>query len=438
MAKAFIGIVSGAGDRRQRLVGALEALHVLGTISCGSPIYEAEQTGGTGHSPFESAVVGLDTGLSPEKLLEAMREIERNIGRFDGDTSRTLALDLDLLWFNGRAVDSEGRGVSPSPVRDRKSVLAPLVYASPGLADAAGPYAVSLGALANQDVRRVSGQVDPTAPRWRSGLSDALDLDGADGSYSFNLDRDWQNRSEAIFGGFLGAAVLAAGGAEHPEMVPTSLTYRYLKPVPAGGRASIDVEHNRRSDRSSDLSMSVLVDGIECGRAHLSTVVDRGVVIASAEAPTVLPLHECVPVDEMIDASGGEPGNSVRSWRPLERWDVPDLVDGLSGKLRAWCPNPVEGSDDAYLAAAALFMPIDALIWPVTMLGAGRLGGKPMFTPTIEISARFAQTSNLGGWFLGEASIDHLTSKSVAGSVHVWAEDGTHAATGHSLNLTIG
>ena len=152
----------------------------------------------------------------------------------------------------------------------------------------------------------------------------------------------------------------------------------------------------------------------------------------------MIPLHECVPVDEMIDASGGEPGNSVRSWRPLERWDIPDLVDGVSGKLRAWCPNPVEGSDDAYLAAAALFMPIDALIWPVTMLAAGRLGGKPIFTPTIEISARFAQTSNLGGWFLGEASIDHLTTKSVAGSIQVWAEDGTHAATGRSLNLTIG
>ncbi|MDA2978256.1 MAG: thioesterase family protein [Actinomycetota bacterium] len=438
MARAFVGIVSNAEDGRQRLASVLESLPRLGTITCGSPIYEAEQTGVAGHGRLESAVVGLDTGLSPDMLLKALREIEREYGRFESDREGALAFDLDLLWYDGQAMDGAGFRVSPTPIRDRKSVLAPLVYASPGLADATGPYAISLGAVADQVVRKVSGQVDPTAPRWRSGLADALDLDGGDGSYSFNLDRDWQNRTEAMFGGFLGAAVLAAGGAEHPEMVPTSLTYRYLKPILAGGRASIGVEHNRRSDRSADLSMSVSVDGVECGRAHLSTVVDRGVVIASAKAPTVIPLHECVPVDEMIDASGGEPGNSVRSWRPLERWDIPDLVDGVSGKLRAWCPNPVEGSDDAYLAAAALFMPIDALIWPVTMLAAGRLGGKPIFTPTIEISARFAQTSNLGGWFLGEASIDHLTTKSVAGSIQVWAEDGTHAATGRSLNLTIG
>jgi len=106
--------------------------------------------------------------------------------------------------------------------------------------------------------------------------------------------------------------------------------------------------------------------------------------------------------------------------------------------LRAWCPNPVEGLDDPYLTAAALFMPIDALIWPVTMLGAGRLGGRPIFTPTVEISARFAETANLGGWFLGEARIDHLSTKSVAGSIQVWSEDGRHAATGISLNLTIG
>jgi hypothetical protein len=198
------------------------------------------------------------------------------------------------------------------------------------------------------------------------------------------------------------------------------------------------VEENRRTDRSADFSMAVWANDVEVGRAHLSVVVDRGQTITSAKRPEVIPIHECVPVDEIIDASGGEPGNSVRSWRPLERWDVPDLVDGSSGMLRAWCPNVVEGSNDPYLTAASLFMPIDALIWPVTMLGAGRLGGKPIFTPTVEISARFAETEDLGGWLLGEARIDHMSTKSVAGSIQVWAEDGRHAATGISLNLTIG
>lgn len=438
MARAFIGFGSGVEDRRKYLTNALELLPSLGHITCGSPIYQTGPTADTSQDLSETAVVGIETELPPQLLFAALAEIERTNGRIRDEGLGSATLELDLLWYDGQVVDLDGFSLPHPGIRDRKSVLAPLVYASPGLADSLGPYAESLGAVADQVVRKVSGQVDPSAPRWRTGLAEALDLSGDDGSYSFKLDTDWQNRTEAMFGGFLGSAALAAGGAEHPEMVPTSLTYRFLKAVPAGGRASIDIEHNRRSARSADLSMAVSIEGVEYGRAHLSTVVDRGDVITSAKAPAVLPLHECVPVDEMIDASGGEPGNSVRSWRPLERWDVPDLVDGASGKVRAWCPNPVEGSTDAYLSAAAVFMPIDALIWPVTMLGAGRLGGMPIFTPTVEISARFAQTSDLGAWFLGEASIDHLTTKSVAGSIQVWAEDGTHAATGHSLNLTIG
>jgi len=438
MARAFIGLGSNIGDTRLHLLRGLQGLAKLGSVTCGSPIYETAPVGFTEQEPFENAVVGIETDLDPRTLLEELFAIERAQGRVRGEKWGPRTLDLDLLWFDGRTIDEEGLRVPHPRIRERKFVLAPLVYASPGLSDADGPYASSLPRVAEQHVRTVTGPVDRAHMRWRTGLEAALDLEGESGEYTVFLDRDWENRTEAMFGGYLGAAALAAGGAEAPTMVPTSLTYRYLKPVPGGGRASILVEENRRSDRSADFSMSLWVGDVEAGRAHLSVVADRGVTMASAARPDVLPIEACTPVDEIIDSAGGEPGNSVRSWRPLERWDIPDLVDGSTGMLRAWCPNPVEGHADPYLTAASLFMPIDALIWPVTMFGAGRLGGKPIFTPTVEISARFAETNNLGGWLLGEARIDHLSTKSVAGSIQVWAEDGRHAATGISLNLTIG
>ena len=34
--------------------------------------------------------------------------------------------------------------------------------------------------------------------------------------------------------------------------------------------ATIEVEHNRRSDRSAEMSMSIRVNGAEFGRAHLA------------------------------------------------------------------------------------------------------------------------------------------------------------------------
>ena len=73
------------------------------------------------------------------------------------------------------------------------------------------------------------------------------------------------------------------------------------------------------------------------------------------------------------------------------------------------------------------------------MTAAGRLSTGPfIFTPTVEITARFADTSTPGGFQLGEAEVDHMSTKSVAGTVRVWSTDGRHIATGHSLNLTIG
>ncbi|MCB1247002.1 MAG: hypothetical protein KDB69_07050, partial [Acidimicrobiia bacterium] len=150
-------------------------------------------------------------------------------------------------------------------------------------------------------------------------------------------------------------------------------------------------------------------------------------------------IHECDPVDEIIAGFGGQPGNSVESWRPLERWDEPDLAGGTRPLFRAWCPDPVAGMDNAYAAAAAMFMPIDALVWPAAMQAAGRLDGGPsLFTPTVEITARFADTAHRTSWHLGESVVDHMSTKSVAGTVRVWSADGVHGATGHSLNLMIG
>ena len=146
-------------------------------------------------------------------------------------------------------------------------------------------------------------------------------------------------------------------------------------------------------------------------------------------------MSEAVPVTELIGRTMRPIGSSIRSWTPLERWDVPDLASGDESVLRAWSPNVALGGDDPYLAAATVVMPIDALIWPATMLAMGRLPNGPMLsTPTIELTARFASYVD-DPWLLGEASVDHVTDRTVAGTVRVWGASGTYLAVGHSLNL---
>ena len=101
----------------------------------------------------------------------------------------------------------------------------------------------------------------------------------------------------------------------------------------------------------------------------------------------------------------------------------------------AWSPNVVMGSGNPFLHAASLVMPIDALIWPATLQRLGRLpDGPAVATPTIELTARFGAPT-LAPWFLGEATIDHVTDRSVSGTVRVWDDTGEYLAIGHSLNL---
>lgn len=439
MARAYIGLGSNVGDRRAHLIAAIEGLDSIGTLVAASPIYETRPVGPVDQNPFENAVAAIDTGLSPLDLLDASLAIEQTRGRVRVERWGPRTLDLDILWYDNQAIAEPGLTIPHPRIRDRRFVLAPLVYLAPRLADDGGAYASSLPDVANQEVRRITGPLDVSSRRWRCGLGEGLDMQPAEHGYSIDLAHDWVNRSGAMFGGYLGSAILLAGEREHPEKVPTTMTYRYVKPVPEGERAHLRVVHERRSERSALMSVTIELHDEIYGAAHLSVVADRGDVVVGAPMPQVLPIAECVPVDEIITSHGGEPGNSVESWRPLERWDVPDLVDGTDNLFRAWCPNPVEGSSSAYASAASMFMPIDALIWPAAMQAADRLGpGQPMFTPTVEITARFADTSHNGGWLLGEASVDHMSSKSVAGTVKVWSDDGVHAATGHSLNLTIG
>jgi 2-amino-4-hydroxy-6-hydroxymethyldihydropteridine diphosphokinase len=439
MAEAFIGMGSNHGDRRASLDAALRSLAELGSLTVGSPIFESMHDGVDSQGAYLNAVVGIDTDREPLSLLERLHEIEAANGRVRGQEADACTLDLGILWYDGEHIDVEGLTIPHPRIRERRSVLVPLVEAVPGIADDEGPYALALPGVEDQHIEKVSGPVDRVRRRWRAGLREAISLTTDAAGYSFRLHPDWENRSHAMFGGFLCAAVLAVGGEEHPGMFPGSLTYRFLKPLPAGGRATIEVHHNRQTDRSADFTMSIRRGTVEYGRAHMSTVLDPGSLVAGVRVPDVLPMHECIPIDVLVDRAGDEPGNSIRSWRPLERWDLPDLADGSSDLVRAWCPNPVAGSPDPFLSAASLVMPIDALIWPATMLAAGRLGGSPpMFTPTIELSARFPDTNNVGLWHIAEAQVDHMTTKAVSGSVKVWAEDGRHCATGYSLNRAIG
>ena len=438
MATTFLGLGSNLGDRMARLATAMQSLGDLGMIVSGSPIYETAPVGGPQQDAYLNAAVELQTELSPRNLLDALLEIERIAGRVRDERWGPRTLDIDILTYDDEVVAEPGLTVPHPEIRNRRFVLTPLADIAVGLSDVDGPFADELPEVVDQHIRRLTGPYDVAEHRWMLGIDRATELDRSDDIFHVAAPVDWANPTGDMFGAFLSAVVLRSVGAIVEGHQPSSVTYRFVHGIPLGSQIEVTPALVRSTSRSADFVVSLSVDGETMGRASVTTIAEPRTVTIAPPAPTVVPLSACIPVDELFAPIGRLVGASARSWRPLERWDIPDLAHGDSGLFRAWSPNLAVGSNDPFLRAAGILMPIDALIWPSAMHRLGLLGtNEIVVTPTLDFSGRFPDLSTDPGWHLGEVTVDHMTDRSIAGSIRVWADDGTYLSVGTSHNLVM-
>ena len=125
----FIALGSNLGDKRQYLLSALARIEEeLGTIVQVSSPYETESWGFEA-PPFINACLQLQTALPPLALLERLQQIEKDLGRqasaAEQYSSRTL--DLDLLFYGDRQLNTESLTLPHPRLQLRNFVLDPLV-----------------------------------------------------------------------------------------------------------------------------------------------------------------------------------------------------------------------------------------------------------------------------------------------------------------------
>jgi 2-amino-4-hydroxy-6-hydroxymethyldihydropteridine diphosphokinase len=438
MTRANVGIGSNLGDRSAHLEAALTGIARFGTVVHGSPIYETAPVGGVEQDPFLNAVIGVETDLGPREFLNALLAVEQTRGRKRDIRWGPRTLDLDLLTFGDVVLNDVGLNIPHPEIRDRRFVLVPLVHVDPLLSDAGGLYAHALDRLDDQEIRRVSGPLHPDRTRWLVGLEDAIGLTEASDGFGFRCHDDWANSSGDMFGAYLSAVSLFALKDVAPEMSPTSLTHRFVHGVPVGSTGRAIVAVDRESERSIDVVVTLIVDGRPVGRSTVSAVSRVPEIVFAPEAPEVAGIDVAVPISDLIAGLGRPVGIAATNWGPLENWDLPDLVDGTDPAFRLWSPNAGLGSNDPYLTAASMLMPIDASIWPAAMRDLGLLpNGPAIFTPTIEFAATFADVASDDLFHLAEARIEYRTASSVSGTIRIWGDDGGYRATGRSSNLVL-
>jgi 2-amino-4-hydroxy-6-hydroxymethyldihydropteridine diphosphokinase len=106
---AFVALGSNLGDRHHTLAQARAALAALPATRLlgASAIEETAPIGPAGQGPYLNQMVALETALEPHALLDALLAIEAQAGRIRGQRWAPRTLDLDIVRYGNRVIDTD-------------------------------------------------------------------------------------------------------------------------------------------------------------------------------------------------------------------------------------------------------------------------------------------------------------------------------------------
>jgi 2-amino-4-hydroxy-6-hydroxymethyldihydropteridine diphosphokinase len=123
----FLGLGSNLGDREAALRNACVELRGRGfRLTVQSPLYETEPLGGPPQDWFLNQVVGGETALSPQAMLQACLDTEGALGRVRTVPNGPRGIDVDLLLFGDTVIESDQLTLPHPRLHQRLFVLVPL------------------------------------------------------------------------------------------------------------------------------------------------------------------------------------------------------------------------------------------------------------------------------------------------------------------------
>ena len=159
-ATGYLGLGSNEGDRLANLRAARAALdaHERIAVVASSSAYETAPQGELLDQPdFLNACLRIETLLDPLRLLDACKEIERELGRRAGGPRHgPRPIDVDVLLLGDAQLHAERLTLPHPEVTSRRFVLEPLLELDPELALPDGTSLVGeLERVADQRVEAV-------------------------------------------------------------------------------------------------------------------------------------------------------------------------------------------------------------------------------------------------------------------------------------------
>jgi 2-amino-4-hydroxy-6-hydroxymethyldihydropteridine diphosphokinase len=161
----LLGLGCNVGDRRAQLQAAVDALPGVGVkvLACSST-YDTDPVGEITDQPaFLNACVRVQSVLGPLELLDAVKRLERELGRAQGSVRHgPRAIDIDILLLGDLEFSDERMSLPHEQLLARRFVLIPALELDFDLYVRAGGHGVTrladaLAALAPTEGVRWAG-----------------------------------------------------------------------------------------------------------------------------------------------------------------------------------------------------------------------------------------------------------------------------------------
>ncbi|MBE8214849.1 MAG: 2-amino-4-hydroxy-6-hydroxymethyldihydropteridine diphosphokinase [Endozoicomonadaceae bacterium] len=129
MKLSYIAFGSNLNYPALQLLKAFHALSVLTstTIIGESKIYCSEPIGPAGQDNYYNAVVSIQTTLSAHELLDCLQSIELQQDRVRSVKWGPRTVDLDILWYDDRVIQTERLTIPHQEIMHRSFVVYPLL-----------------------------------------------------------------------------------------------------------------------------------------------------------------------------------------------------------------------------------------------------------------------------------------------------------------------
>lgn len=123
----LLGLGSNVGERRAQLQRAVDALPGVGirVVACSS-VYDTDPVGEVLDQPsFLNACVRIESELEPLQLLDAVKGLERTLGREYGARHGPRAIDIDILLLGAHELSHPRMTLPHEQLLSRRFVLIP-------------------------------------------------------------------------------------------------------------------------------------------------------------------------------------------------------------------------------------------------------------------------------------------------------------------------